>query len=111
MGENGQTPAGVPFAGYFNLDMQNMDVEIGIPISKEIFEKEDMRISEIPAGKYASCMYIGPYDKIEPAYNALTEWIEENEYETSGIAYELYIDDPGSTPSEELRTQILFLLR
>lgn len=108
--EQGELPAGAPFAGYFNLDMQNMDVEIGIPVSRKLPEKENIKTSEIPAGEYASCIYTGPYDKIEPAYNALTEWAAKKGYTPSGIAYELYIDDPGVTPPEELRTQILFLL-
>jgi effector-binding domain-containing protein len=111
LGEQGEAPAGAPFVGYFSLDMQNMDVEIGIPVSKKLPEKEDIKASEIPAGNYASSIYTGPYDKIEPAYTVLTEWAEENGYQTSGIAYELYIDDPGVTPPDELRTQILFLLR
>ena len=58
-----------------------------------------------------SCIYTGPYNKIEPAYNALTEWAERKGYETSGIAYESYLDDPEVTPLEELKTQILFLLK
>jgi len=111
IGEQGQAPSGAPFVGYFNLDMQNMDIEIGIPVSKKLPEKDDMKVSEIPSGKYASCIYTGSYDKIAPAYEALTQWAERNGYETSGIAYELYIDDPGVTPPEELKTQIIFLLK
>ena len=91
--------------------MQNLDVEIGIPVSKKLPVTDDMKVSEIPAGKYASCIYTGPYDKIAPAYTALTQWAEENGYEPSGIAYELYLDDPGVIPPEELKTQILFLLK
>lgn len=111
LGEQGEAPAGAPFAGYFNMDMQNMDVEIGIPISKDLPEKGEIKVGEIPAGKYAVCIYTGPYDKIEPAYTTLTQWVNENGYEASGIAYELYIDDPGVTPPEELKTQIFFLLK
>lgn len=111
LGEQGEPPGGAPFARYFSLDMQNLDVEIGTPVSKILPEKDDIKASELPAGKYASCIYTGPYDKIEPAYNALTQWAEKNGYETSRIAYELYLDDPGVTPPEKLKTQILFLLK
>ena len=111
LGEQGEIPADSPFVGYFNLDMQNMDVEIGIPVYKKLPDKDNMKKSEIPAGNYASCIYTGPYDKIAPVYDELTQWAEKNGYETSGIAYELYIDDPGVTPPEELKTQILFLLK
>jgi effector-binding domain-containing protein len=109
--EQGETPAGAPFAGFFSLDIQNMDVEIGIPISNKFPGKANIKLSEIPAGNYVSCIYTGRYDKMEPAYTALTEWAENNGYELSGIAYELYIDDPGVIPPEELKTQILFLLK
>ena len=91
--------------------MQNMDIEIGVPIPKKLPEKDDIKVSEIPTGKYASCIYTGPYDKLEPAYNTLTQWAEKNGYVTSGIAYELYLNDPGVTPPEVLQTQILFLLK
>ncbi|MFX0030203.1 MAG: GyrI-like domain-containing protein [Candidatus Hermodarchaeota archaeon] len=111
LGDQGVDPASAPFVGYFNLDMQDLDIEIGIPISKELPEKDEMKLSKIPAGKYVGCIYTGPYDKIQPAYDVLTQWIEKNGYEASGIAYELYIDDPGVTPPEELKTQILFLLK
>jgi len=93
------------------MDMQNLDIEIGILVSKEFSEKENIKSSEIPRGQYAACIYTGPYSEIAPAYNALTQWVNENGYESSGIAYELYIDDPGVIPPEELKTQVLFLLK
>lgn len=111
IGEQRTILSDAPFVGYFNMDMENLDVKIGIPISKNLPEKGEIKSSEIPEGKYAGCIYTGPYDKIQPAYDALTQWVNENGYEASGIAYELYIDDPGITPPEKLRTQVLFLLK
>jgi len=109
--ELGENPAGVPFAGYFSRDMQNMDIEIGIPVSKKLPDKDDIKASEIPAGNYVSCIHTGAYEKLESTYNVLTEWAEKKGYETSGIAYEIYLDDPGVTPPDKLKTQILFLLK
>ena len=34
--ELGEYPAGMPFASYFNLDMNAMDVEAGFPVAKEL---------------------------------------------------------------------------
>ena len=109
--ELSEIPRDAPFAGYFNTDMQNIDIEIGIPVSQEFSEKDDIKPSEIPKGQYAACIYTGPYSEIAPAYDALTQWVNENGYESSGIAYELYIDDPGVVSPEELKTQVLFLLK
>lgn len=103
-----EQPAGPPFAGYFNMDMQDLDVEIGIPVSKRLPGKEDINASEIPGGKVATCLYTGPYSEIEPAYTALSQWIEDNGYEPTGVSYEMYVDDPAETPPQELRTEIRF---
>lgn len=111
LGGLGEQPAGPPFAAYYNMDMQNLDVEIGFPVLKKLPDKEDIKISEIPSGKFATCLYTGPYSEIEPAYNELSQWIEDNEYEATGIVYEIYLDDPSQIPPEELKTQIMFLLK
>ena len=31
LGELGEQPVGPPFAAYYNMDMQNLDIEIGFP--------------------------------------------------------------------------------
>jgi effector-binding domain-containing protein len=111
LGQLGEQPAGAPYAAYFNWDTKDFDVEIGFPVSGTFPEKDDIKSSEIPGGKLARCLYTGPYNKIEPAYNALTAWVKENGYEATGVAYEFYLNDPGETPQEELMTQIVFPLK
>ena len=108
---SGEQIAGAPFVAYYNLDMQDLDIEIGIPVSKKLSDKDAIKASEIPAGKYATVLHIGPFSEMESTYNVLTEWVTKNGYEATGVAYELYINDPKETPIEELKTQILFLLK
>ncbi len=111
LSELGLQPAGPPFAGYFNMDMQDLDVEIGFPVAVQIEGKGDIKNSEIPAGKVAVKLFKGSYSDIEPAYNELMEWITREGREATGIVYEFYLNDPAETPPEELLTQILFLLK
>lgn len=111
LGELGEQPAGPPFTAYYNMDMQNLDIEIGFPVSRQFSGKDEIQASEIPAGKVATCLYTDPYSEMEPAYNALSRWIEDNGYEASGVAYEMYLNDPDQTPPQELQTQIAFLLK
>ena len=111
LGELGEQPAGPPFAAYYNVDMQNLDIEIGFPVFRRLAGKDDIQASEIPSGKVATCLYTGPYSEIEPAYNALSQWVKDNGYETTGVTYEMYLNDPAQTPPQELRTQIAFLLK
>jgi effector-binding domain-containing protein len=93
------------------MDMQDLDVEIGFPVARELPGRGDIRAGEIAGGKAATCLYTGPYEDIGQPYEALSQWMEENGYEPTGVAYEMYLNDPQETPPEELQTQIMFPLR
>lgn len=111
LSELGEYPAGMPYAAYFNMDMDNLQVEIGFPVGKALPGRDDIKASEIPAGKQASCLYTGPYDQCEPAYEALSAWIEAQGYEPTGVAYEFYLNDPHEVPPEEIQTLIMLTLK
>jgi len=111
MGELGEQPAGAPYAAYFTFSMESMDIEIGFPVANSLPGKGEIQSGEIPAGKVAQTIYTGPYNKIEPAYNALTAFVEQQGYEATGVAYEFYLNDPGEVAPEELLTQIVFRLK
>lgn len=111
LGELHEQPAGPPFAAYFNMDMQNLDIEVGFPVAARLPGKGNIQASEIPAGKIAACLYTGPYSEIEPAYTALTQYVAESGHEVSGVAYEMYLNDPTQTPPQELQTLIMFPLK
>ncbi|SHJ50246.1 effector-binding domain-containing protein [Dethiosulfatibacter aminovorans DSM 17477] len=101
----------VPYVGYFNMDLNDLDVEIGVPVDKDFDEREDMKMSEIPAGKYATTLHVGPYSDLKVAYEVLMKWIEGQDLEVTGIGYEYYLNDPQITPPEDLETEILFQLK
>ena len=96
---------------YYNMDMQDLDIEIGFPVSRVLPDKAEVQTSEIPAGKHATCLYTGPYEGLPPAYEALTAWIQAHGYEPTGVAYEHYLNDPATTLPEALQTQIAFPLK
>jgi len=110
LGELGEYPAGPPFVAYYNDDMEDLDIEAGFPVTGELPGRGDIEAGEIPVGKAAVCLYTGPYEAIEPAYNALSRFVEESDYTATGVVYEMYLNDPQETPSEELQTQIIFPL-
>ncbi len=110
LGELGVSPAGAPFVAYFNMDMQDLDMEIGFPVMQPLPGKGEVQASQIPAGKAATCLHTGPYPEIEHAYKALSAWVSEKGYTPTGVSYEFYLNDPQQTPPQELQTQILFPL-
>ncbi|MBN1874956.1 MAG: GyrI-like domain-containing protein [Anaerolineae bacterium] len=111
LGSSGKFPVGPAFAAYYNMDMQDLDVEMGFPVAESLPGKNTIVAGEMAAGKYASCVHVGPYDSVGPAYTALTQFVQEQGYEPTGVAYEVYLNDPDETPPEKLQTQILFPLK
>ncbi len=109
--ETGEQPAGPPFAAYYNMDMEDLDVEMGFPVSKPMDGKGGISMSVIPAGRHAHCMYKGPYEKMAPTYEALTAWLNENGHTPTGVCYEFYYNSPLEVPESELLTKIAFPLK
>jgi effector-binding domain-containing protein len=110
-GRTGAAPAGPPFVAYRNMDMQDLDLEIGFPFATRLGGEGEVQAGELPGGKAAECLYVGPYDKIASAYEAIQKWLDEHGHTPTGIAYEFYLNDPQTTRPEELQTQVVFPLR
>lgn len=108
--EIGEYPAGAPFVAYYNMDMEDLDLEIGFPVSKELDGREEIQAGMIPGGKQATCLYVGSYQQMEEPYNALMQWMKDKGYTATGVAYEFYLNDPAETPEDELQTRIAFPL-
>ncbi|MCB0248765.1 MAG: GyrI-like domain-containing protein, partial [Anaerolineae bacterium] len=109
-GQKGLQPSGPPFVAYHNMDMQDLDLEIGFPFAKKLDGAGEVLAGEIPGGKAAGCLHVGPYDQLRAAYKALGKWMEANGYTPAGVAYESYLNDPQTTPPEALQTDIFFPL-
>lgn len=110
LAELDEEPDGAPFAAYYNLDMNDLDVEIGIPVRRALPPRGLIAGGMIPGGRAATLLHTGPYSEMEPSYQALMRWMEDHEMQASGIAYEYYLDDPADTPPHQLRTRIVFPL-
>lgn len=108
--ELGEKPADVPLTAYYNLDMQNMDVEMGFPVAKPLPGKDDIKAGVTMAGKAALSMYKGLYSEMEPVYNEIFKWIAEKGYQPKGVYYEYYYNSPGEIPESELLTRIIIPL-
>jgi len=111
LGGMGENPTGAPFVIYYNMDMQNLDVEIGFPVSRSFSEQGNIQPSQIFGGKFATSLFVGPYSDAAPAYDALTKFVVEKGYEATGVAYEFYLNDPQTVQPAELQTQIYFPLK
>ena len=107
MQEIGEQPKEMPFVAYYNMDMQDMDIEIGFPVSKELPGKDDIQPSETMAGNAVMYVYKGAYSGMEPVYNEIFKWMDENGHQPQGVFYEYYYNSPGEVPESELLTRIV----
>jgi effector-binding domain-containing protein len=111
LNEVGEQPSDALYVAYYNMDMQKLDVEIGFPVKKVLEGRGEVCKGTVPAGKKATCMYKGPYKEMEPAYGAMSKWMEENGHQPTGIMYEYYYNSPDEVPESELLTKIVYLLK
>lgn len=111
IGRAGGQFAGAPFAAYYNMDMQDLDVEIGFPVAASLPGEGRIQAGQIPGGYVATVLHVGPYDAIGPAYEALTKYIADHGYAPSGIAYEFYLTDPNEEPKQPPQTLVMFPLQ
>jgi effector-binding domain-containing protein len=93
------------------MDTEDLDVEIGFPVARALPANGEMHPGQMPAGRYATCVWTGPYDQSAPAYEALTQYISEQGCEPTGLVYEFYLNDPGEVPPDQLQTEIVFPLK
>ncbi len=108
MSQKGSIPAGAPYVAYFNQDMTNLEVEIGIPTAIYMSDADGMIMSGIPEGNFVSGLYTGAYSGLEEAYGQMAAYVAEHKLVIQGAAYESYLNDPVNTSEEDLLTEILF---
>ena len=80
-------PAGPPFLRYHIIDMAgDMDIEVGFPVAAALPDDERVKAGLLPAGRYASLVYIGHG---LTGNKALLGWANAN-----GLAWDRW-DDPN----------------
>ena len=106
--EHGLSASGPPFVRYHVINMEaKLDIELGVPVANAVTANGLVKADVLPAGRYASLVYTGPYagDGLMRANAALLEWgakqgLEWDRFDDPngdgfGSRYESYITDPG----------------
>ena len=114
--EKGYKPFGPAITVYYNIPgevpVNELRWELRSRIAGEIApngpDENGLGVKRVESIQVASTLHIGPYEKLEGTYRSLMEWVDKNGYLTVGPPEELYFNDPGKTPPEELRTEIQF---
>lgn len=112
MQSEGLQPAGPPFARYFKFSKEEVDVEGGVPVTGSPRGSGDVNAGEIPAGRVASTIHVGPYDKLGDAYAAMEKFMKEKGLEAAGPPMEIYWSDPSEEKdTSKLRTELIWPIK
>ncbi|MHC5248080.1 GyrI-like domain-containing protein [Enterococcus sp. LJL90] len=91
---------------FHNIDLAQLDVEVGMVIPRRIATKKPLNCTVLPAGLVATTIDLGEYEKQDPTMMALSEWIPKNGYQANGGIYYHYLNDEKQPPENYL-TQML----
>ena len=60
LASKGKKPDGPPFVIYYNMEMENLEVEFGFPVEKGIEGDDNIQATQTPSGKAVGALSIGP---------------------------------------------------
>jgi effector-binding domain-containing protein len=118
-------PSGPAVIRYLTTDMsKRLDIDVGFTIDKTAKGDDRVTVGFLPAGRYATLLYTGPYegDGIFKATVALLDWAKENKiaWNTTmkkGVEWwngrtEFYFSDPATeTDPKKFKTELAFLVK
>jgi len=113
IGEKGIQPAGPVFAIYYSYEPEgNVVFKAGVPVASEVEGTGDIFYEEFPVMKVVSTLYTGSYDKMESVYTQIQKYMEENELESTGNSWEVYLTDPSKVKNpNDNKTLIYFPIK
>lgn len=117
---HGAAPAGAPFFNYTRMGPgDDMEMEVGWPTASVLKADGKVTTGTLPAGRYATVRYTGPYDGLYNAHSQLHEWLGKQgmaprDWGSSAgrsTLLEIYETDPGEEPDpQKWVTDIVFRL-
>ena len=98
MAEAGVEVCGPPFARYLELAPDRVVAEIGCPVWRPAPHVGRVYPGQLPGGRVATILHVGPYDGLADTYGTLERWIAETGATACGSMWEVYWSDPEAEP-------------
>jgi effector-binding domain-containing protein len=109
LGSKNMAPAGSPFSVYYSYDPKgNTIFEAGVPVNDSITGTEEILCKKFPAMKVVSTLYKGAYEKMEPVYQQIQDYMKENKLESTGTSWEIYLTDPSQISSPDDNETLIY---
>ncbi len=104
--------SGPHFAIYYTNHQKNPEetfkFDIGYPVAGDVESSGNVMIASIPTHTVVYSVFKGPYSKLSEVYEAMVEFVLENNYDVIGSPKEIYHNSPEDVPAGELLTEVQF---
>ncbi len=95
----GTTVLGPPFARFYSVKPEAVDVEVVMETSGKVPAGGRVHPIHLASHEAAIVRHDGPYQGMEPAYAAISEWMKEHHREPCEPPREVYLTDPAAEPN------------
>jgi effector-binding domain-containing protein len=107
MAKNKLRQAGVPVGIEGEMTAGNYKFDAAIPVDRaDVAGTDGIRVAQSYAGKALKTTHVGAYQNMPQTQEKLRAYIAAHGYAQKGPIFSWYVDDPGTTPAEKLRTEI-----
>ena len=112
IGQHGIARTGAPMSIYHGFGETEAIFDVALPVAAADAERAaghgDIKGGATHAGQALKAVHVGPYTALADTYNRIMAHMEQEGLKPSGPCWEIYMNDPDTTPEEDLITEIYF---
>jgi effector-binding domain-containing protein len=107
MAKNKLHQTGAPLGIDDEMTPDNYKFDAGMPVDRgDLAGADGVRAIQSYGGKALKTTHVGAYDGLSKTHDRLLAYIAAHGYAAKGPIFSWFVDDPGNTPVEKLRTEM-----
>jgi effector-binding domain-containing protein len=110
--KNSIEPAGGALSVYYDYSPNTMTFRAGFAINRGDMANAggDVKADVTPSGKVLHFVHKGSYATLRNDYELMMKYLQESRLEAGVPSWEIYMNDPDTTPEDELLTECYLAL-
>lgn len=109
---NGLQLVGQPLAITNYRDERGWGFDAGFPVNgapaRGAGPESPVRMGETYGGLVVRAVHVGTYSELQATYDKVAAFMVAHKLENNGRSWDVYVSDPGSTPEDEVITEVYY---